>query len=111
MTVLYIAGPMSGIEEYNYPAFRAAADDLRAAGYEVLNPVDIDHDDTEPGAQPWEWYMRRTLKMLLDADAVAVLPGWAMSRGADIEVNLATSIGMPYQSVRAWVRKSQARDA
>ena len=32
---VYVAGPMTGIENFNYPAFNAAADALRAQGYQV----------------------------------------------------------------------------
>jgi hypothetical protein len=36
----YVAGPMTGIKDFNYPAFNAVAEDLRAQGYEVENPAD-----------------------------------------------------------------------
>jgi hypothetical protein len=39
---VYLAGPMSGKEQFNYPAFREAASVLRDWGYEVTNPVEID---------------------------------------------------------------------
>jgi len=39
VTTIYIAGPMSGLPEFNYPAFFAAAEQLTAAGYDVLNPA------------------------------------------------------------------------
>ena len=35
---IYIAGPMSGLPEMNYPAFFAEATRLRGLGYEVINP-------------------------------------------------------------------------
>lgn len=37
---VYVAGPMTGIPDFNYPAFNAVADQLRAQGYEVENPAD-----------------------------------------------------------------------
>ena len=33
MTRIYIAGPMSGLPELNYPAFNAMAERLRAHGH------------------------------------------------------------------------------
>lgn len=103
MTTLYIAGPMTGLPNHNYDAFNEAAEQLRAAGFTVLNPVDIDTDGTEPGEKPWVWYMRRTLKMMLDADAIATLPGWRNSRGASIEVDTADRIGIGEAPVSHWL--------
>ena len=40
MTRVYIAGPMTGLPDFNYPAFNAAAAKLRALGLEVLNPAE-----------------------------------------------------------------------
>lgn len=44
---IYIAGPMSGHEDLNEPAFRAAADMLRREGHDPTIPHDItprEHD-------------------------------------------------------------------
>lgn len=102
-TSLYIAGPMSGLPEFNYPAFRAAAEALRAAGYDVLNPIDVDIDGTTEDERTWEWYMRRTLAMMLSADAIATLPGWRDSRGATIEVETAARIGIGEAPLTHWL--------
>lgn len=40
MSVVYIAGPMSGIEDFNRPAFHEVAQALRAEGHTVLNPAE-----------------------------------------------------------------------
>ncbi|WP_259331943.1 DUF4406 domain-containing protein [Pseudomonas sp. GW101-3H06] len=50
---VYVAGPMTGLMDFNYPAFNAAADQLRALGYEVENPAD---HGIVPGAE-WADYM------------------------------------------------------
>lgn len=103
MTTLYIAGPMSGLPEFNYPAFRAAEEELRAAGYDVLNPVDVDVTGTTEDERTWEWYMRRTLAMMLAADHIATLPGWRDSRGARVEVETAERIGIGEAPVSLWL--------
>lgn len=47
---VYIAGPMTGLPEYNFPAFHAAAKAWRDAGWEVLNPAEAFDGDTTSGA-------------------------------------------------------------
>jgi hypothetical protein len=87
--ILYISGPMTGIEQYNHPAFHAAAADLRAKGYEVISPAEIEQPILD-----WEACMRRDIRELMFAHKVVVLPGWQKSKGAKIEVNLALDLGM-----------------
>lgn len=36
---LYIAGPMTGLPDYNYDAFHAAQAELHRAGFVVMNPA------------------------------------------------------------------------
>ena len=102
---LYVAGPMTGLPDFNYPTFNAAANDLRRVGYDVLNPAEIEADNPTPGTpQAWDWYMRHALRMVLLADALAVLPDWHRSRGASLEVHIACSLGMNVQPVETWQR-------
>ena len=104
MTTLYVAGPMTGIQDFNYPAFNAAADTLRAAGYDVLNPVDAEQHNPTPGEpQSWDWYMRHALRMVLDAEGIALLDGWRASKGATLEVQVAQSLGLPVRAYSEWV--------
>lgn len=87
--IIYISGPMTGYPDLNFPAFAAAADRLRNLGHIVINPAEI-----EQPVKEWSACMREDIKQLMLADAVAVLPGWAFSRGAKIEVDLAGQLGM-----------------
>lgn len=100
---IYIAGPMTGLPDFNYPAFHAAAGTLTAAGYEAVNPADTEKENTTGAPQSWSWYMRRALTLLLTADGVALLPGWDQSRGARIEEELAGRLGMGRADVPSWV--------
>lgn len=88
---VYIAGPMTGIEDFNFPAFHAAAAHLRANGYEVVNPAEVNPDTT----LTWEQCMRLDIPQLCTCDAIALLPGWENSRGARLECHLAEALGMP----------------
>ncbi|MCU7218437.1 DUF4406 domain-containing protein [Pseudomonas sp. VE 196-7] len=87
---LYLAGPMTGIEDFNYPAFNAMADRLRAAGYEVENPAD--HGTVEGAV--WADYMAYDLTRLGLCGMIALLPGWDLSQGARLEVMIAEHLGM-----------------
>lgn len=108
MTTLYIAGPMTGLPEFNYPAFNEAADRLRAAGYSVLNPVDSEQENTTGQPQEWRWYMRRALRMVTHADAIALLPGWEKSRGARLEYEVGGHLGMVMGAVEHWLSMATA---
>ena len=87
---IYIAGPMTGYPEHNYPAFHQAATMLTILGHDVESPA------AGGQVEGWEWpdYMRRGLHQLLTCDTIALLPGWQNSRGATIEHQLATDLGM-----------------
>ena len=87
---IYIAGPMSGLKDLNYPAFNAEAERLRALGHEVLNPA----ENPVPPCGSWAGYMRMALRQLIECECVVLLPGWIESRGAVIERNLAQALGM-----------------
>lgn len=87
---VYIAGPMTGIPEFNYPAFDAAQADLVAAGYEVESPAAAG----QVHWWGWEEYMRRGLAELLRCQAVALLPGWEGSKGTLVEVGVAETLRM-----------------
>lgn len=79
---LYVAGPMTGYPDLNFPAFHAEAARLRALGFQIVNPAEINVD---PSAG-WLECMRADIKQLVDCDGIARLPGWEKSRGAMLEV-------------------------
>ena len=91
MTRVYIAGPMTGIPEFNFPAFNRAAAAWRRHGYEVINPAENEGGDT---SLPYDHYMRQDIQHVLNVDAIAVLPGWESSKGASLEVHIATVLGL-----------------
>lgn len=93
MTTYYVAGPMTGVEDHNYPAFNEATATLRAAGHEVLNPAE--NDDGNQHAGDWTYYMRQDLRHLSHTDALVMLPGWRTSRGATLEAHIARQFGLP----------------
>lgn len=93
---LYIAGPMTGLPEYNFPVFAEAARNLRLAGFEVFPAHEIDHgeDPANIGHLTHEQYLKADLRVLLQCDAAAFLPGWTCSRGATVEMAVCVATGV-----------------
>jgi hypothetical protein len=102
MKTIYIAGPMRGYPEHNFPAFDAAAKELRRAGWRVLSPAEMDrvagiHEFTDlsnPSTSIKREVMRRDCAALCEADAIALLPGWEKSAGVKVELTLAKFLGL-----------------
>ena len=106
---IYLAGAMTGIEHYNFPAFDEAADALEGLGHEVFNPANADRlrgydpvalesDGTDAELHGFD--LRETLKTDLSwicdhAEAIALLPGWADSKGVAAETALARALNIP----------------
>lgn len=87
---IYIAGPMTGMPGLNFPAFHMATAELRAQGYTVINPAEVNPDQ----ATSWEECMRRDIAELVTCDRIHLLPGWEVSRGATLEHHIATQLSL-----------------
>ena len=109
---LYLAGPMTGYPDFNFPAFERAAQDLRKQGYIVWSPHESDleaawaasHRATydpangDPGSSTelsHRYFLAEDLRHVCAADEVAVLDGWESSLGARIETYVAFQLGIP----------------
>lgn len=112
MKKIYIAGPMSGLPELNFPAFHAAAAALREQGLTVINPAEINPDV----GTDWVDCMRVDIAQLVTCDGIYLLPGWEKSRGAKLEHHIADALGMtvalaPWEPLAAAVKaRSEQRD-
>lgn len=89
---IYIAGPMTGLPEENFPAFYSAESLLKSLGHTTSNPAS--HGHSTPG-KTRPWFMRRDIPMLMECDAIALLPGWINSIGARCELTIALTLEMP----------------
>jgi len=87
---VYLAGPMTGLPEFNFPAFNAEAAILRAQGLTVINPAE--HGIVE-GAE-WADYLRHDIAGLASCERIHLLRGWENSKGARLEVHIAQQLGM-----------------
>lgn len=96
---VYLAGPMRGITNLNQPTFDALAQRWRDAGWRVFNPSDRERAMGFSDAYEDPKYLRHVILLdvidVLNSDAVALLPGWAGSRGATVEVALAQFAKLP----------------
>lgn len=96
---IYLSGPMSGIPEFNAPAFKAAAKELRARGHHVMSPLEMDIDDGVDfnNLPSWGTLLSRDVKAIADSgiEGICVLPGWSLSRGARLEVALGLILRLP----------------
>jgi hypothetical protein len=112
---IYLAGPMRGYKDFNFPAFFAAAEKLRADGHTVFNPAERDTKEwgserlaSATGSEEEvsknlgmegltlarHCFLEDTRWICTQADAIAVLPGWKTSRGAIAERALGVAIGL-----------------
>lgn len=110
---VYLAGPMTNLPAFNIPEFDRAAHVLRSHGLVVHSPAELDDPDTRaralaspdgaPGSgsvngETWGDFLARDVKLIADSglDAVVVLPGWAISRGARLETFVGHALcGLP----------------
>lgn len=109
---IYLAGPMRGIPEFNFPAFYAAAKALRAEGHFVFSPAERDNErhgtdiskgnatgDEAKAVKDHGFNLREALAhdlafICAEADAIALLPGWEASKGANAERAAALALGL-----------------
>lgn len=108
---IYLAGPMRGFPEFNFPAFHKYAAELRALGHEVFSPAEKDiekHgdkafkgdvDNQDDVASNAGFSLRAALQMDLDyicaeADGICLMTGWELSKGACAEAATAKALGL-----------------
>lgn len=102
----YLAGPMRGYPQYNFPTFHAVAATLRARGYKIISPAEQDGEGVKSlamaskdgmefdrakqgakvGGETTGEILARDAKILHDhVQGIIFLPGWEKSRGALFE--------------------------
>jgi len=102
VNVYYLAGPMSGIPQFNYPKFARIAGELRDAGFVIHSPPEHDSPAMQEAAlanetgdlsklqkdtdETWGDVLAFDVKFIADkAVGVIVMDGWEKSRGAKLE--------------------------
>lgn len=95
---IYIAGPMRGYPDLNFPVFDSARSMLQSLGHDPISPADIDR---ARGHTDNRGYAKRDTEIILTCDAICMLNGWTDSVGATAEFFLARWIGLKVYSFYA----------
>ena len=96
MKSIYIAGPMSGLPEFNFPAFFEAQKMLEAQGWKVWNPAAKDAEGALDFLATLTGDAKRAMlngfnfreaynwdcDKVINGDAIYMLRGWEVSPGA-----------------------------
>lgn len=109
---IYLAGKMSNVPFFNFPAFKKHAEALRALGHDVFSPAEKDveragefqlrcptgsKEELAAAGVPQINYkdcMKIDLNYIMDeADAIALIPGWETSPGVSVELALSELLG------------------
>jgi nucleoside 2-deoxyribosyltransferase len=111
---LYLAGPMRGYEDHNFPAFHMQAKLLRDAGYEVFSPAEKGEEVAllkDPNQNDLAFrrlvFKLDTAYICDEADGVALMTDWQTSLGAQAENALALAIGLPSFRVQEWLMRAE----
>jgi hypothetical protein len=114
---LYLAGPMTGYPQFNFPAFDQWARALRYHGFDVTSPAEEDPIEVQAIARasvtgnPAELpkfdgplpTALRNVSNVFDCDGVALMPGWERSSGSAHEIATAARFGLPVAPVQLWL--------
>ena len=87
---VYISGPITGVSDY-MEKFEAAEKELKEKGYTVVNPAKINYG--MPEDVTYEEYMEIDIRLIDLCDAIYMIRGWEMSRGANREYGYASGLG------------------
>lgn len=107
---IYLTGKMRFVPYWNFPLFKKYAAQLREQDHVVFNPAEQDivfygegvnppSGDPKDSAGHTPFDIKKSLMTDVDwicnhADAIALIPGWESSKGAQAEKALAEALGL-----------------
>lgn len=90
-TKCYISGAIAHHDlKERMDTFERAAAVLEKAGYNPVNPF----KNGVPQSEHWTKHMRRDIGLLVQCDYIYMLKGWELSKGAKLELDVASSCGI-----------------
>lgn len=90
----YLAGPMSGIKDSNYPAFAEACVKLRGMGYTIKSPHET-YPNPQAAGDDYLRCLQHDVGTLSTCSGIILLPGWSKSNGAKLELKIALALQWP----------------
>ncbi len=88
---VYISGMIAHLDlAERMETFGLAEEKLYAAGYFPINPF---KNGLSQEAH-WREHMRRDIALLVECDYIYMLKGWELSKGAKLELDVASSCGI-----------------
>ena len=91
--LVFISGPMTGLDDFNRAAFYDAEEKLNNLDFEVINPASLAF--IIPEYAPHQMFVDTTCALVKHCAAVVRLPGWENSKGAMMELETAAIHGVP----------------
>ena len=119
MRLVYIAGPYSGKCSIDTTRNIAAARDravemVRFVAYDLFPVVPHLLGAGWEDERGYGWWLEATVELMRRCDAVLLVPGWELSRGATVEREEAQKLGLPVfasvSTLAAWARFTESAD-
>jgi hypothetical protein len=93
---------MTGHEDFNRPAFDRCERWLMGEGVVPTSPAHLNEVIGDLAGH--ERFLRLGIRMLLACDWIVLLPGWAQSKGACLELEVADACGL---EVFEWIEDEE----
>lgn len=113
---IYVAGPMTGYPQFNFPAFIQATGLLRGMGLKVISPHELDSPEIQAesiksldgkihggkiGGETWGQIIARDIRIVADEiKTICLLENWHKSKGAKLEVTTGLVLGHKFCKLR-----------
>lgn len=89
---VYISGPIAHYDlNERKKAFKCIENALLEQGFEPVNPF----NNGVPDDAHWRDHMKADIALLLQCDRIYLMPGWELSKGCKLELDVASSVGIP----------------